>query len=66
MLCPYSHQLCRECPVFRGRHYFLCFCKDYRGYLGEETDVRTPTQKVDVKERESINKKKNLDQLDSS
>jgi len=66
MLCPYSHQLCQECSVFRGRHYFLCFCKDYRGYLGEETNVTTPTQKVDVKERESINKKKNLDQLDSS
>ncbi len=24
MLCPFSKQLCRECPIFRGRHLNLC------------------------------------------
>jgi hypothetical protein len=25
MLCPFSGQLCRECPVYRGRHLNLCY-----------------------------------------
>ncbi len=24
MLCPFSKSLCRECAIFRGRHYYLC------------------------------------------
>jgi hypothetical protein len=40
MLCPFSKKLCRECPLYRGRHYYLCFSTKYRGYLGErEKDV---------------------------
>jgi len=35
MLCPFSKELCRECTVYRGRHYYLCFQKEYRGYLGK-------------------------------
>ena len=34
MICPFSKQLCRECPQYRGRHYYLCFYTKYRGYLG--------------------------------
>jgi hypothetical protein len=37
MLCPFSHEMCRECPQYRGRHYYLCFCKKYRGYLGNSS-----------------------------
>lgn len=35
MLCPFNHKLCDECPLYRGRHYYLCFCQKYRGYIGE-------------------------------
>jgi hypothetical protein len=35
MLCPFSSQLCRDCSVYRGRHYALCFSEGYRGYLGK-------------------------------
>ena len=35
MVCPFSHRLCDECPLYRGRHYYLCFCKKYRGYIGQ-------------------------------
>jgi hypothetical protein len=38
MLCPFSGELCRECPQFRGRHYYLCFYGKYRGYLGSAAD----------------------------
>jgi hypothetical protein len=38
MLCPFSKQLCRECPLYRGRHYYLCFCRDYRGYLENQEE----------------------------
>jgi hypothetical protein len=34
MLCPFNHKLCEECPLYRGRHYYLCFCQKYRGYIG--------------------------------
>ena len=53
MLCPYSHQLCKECSVFRGRHYYLCFRRNYRGYLGEETDEKTSLRKVPRGEKNS-------------
>jgi len=34
MVCPFSGRLCEECAVYRGRHYYLCFVRNYRGYLG--------------------------------
>jgi hypothetical protein len=45
MLCPFSGKLCRECPLYRGRHYYLCFNKKYRGHLEkpeEATGVGNP------------------------
>jgi hypothetical protein len=33
MFCPFSHKLCDECPLYRGRHYYLCFYPRYRGYI---------------------------------
>lgn len=38
VLCPFSKELCKECPQYRGRHYYLCFAKKYRGYLGDQED----------------------------
>jgi hypothetical protein len=35
MMCPISGRLCEECALYRGRHYYLCFCQRYRGYLGK-------------------------------
>jgi hypothetical protein len=34
MICPFSNRLCEECALYRGKHYYLCFCQKYRGYLG--------------------------------
>ena len=39
MMCPFSNKLCEECALYRGRHYYLCFCKKYRGYLDESEEV---------------------------
>lgn len=36
VLCPFSKKLCAECALYRGRHYFLCYCQTYRGYLGNQ------------------------------
>ncbi len=33
MECPFSNQMCRDCAVYRGSHYYLCFKKEYRGCL---------------------------------
>ena len=38
MICPFSGELCVECPQYRGRHYYLCFAKRYRGYLGDKKE----------------------------
>jgi len=42
MICPFSKGMCVECALYRGRHYYLCYCTKYRGYLGktEEEDGR--------------------------
>jgi hypothetical protein len=42
VICPFSGELCVECPQYRGRHYYLCFAKKYRGYLAdkEKTDTK--------------------------
>jgi hypothetical protein len=40
MLCPFSGKLCRECPLYRGRHYYLCFSKKYRGHLEKAGETR--------------------------
>ncbi|HEX2965503.1 MAG TPA: hypothetical protein VHO84_06940 [Syntrophorhabdaceae bacterium] len=33
MACPFSNKICRDCAVYRGSHYYLCFKKEYRGNL---------------------------------
>jgi hypothetical protein len=39
MRCPFNDKLCIECTLYRGRHYYLCNCEHYRGYI-------KPTNKV--------------------
>jgi hypothetical protein len=37
MTCPISKGACTECPIYRGRHFFMCFSKEYHGIsLGAE------------------------------
>ena len=55
MLCPFTKELCRECAQYRGRHYYLCFCTKYRGYIGDteeqterETEGRGDKEKFDL------------------
>jgi hypothetical protein len=31
MTCPISKGVCTECALYRGRHFYLCFSKEYRG-----------------------------------
>jgi hypothetical protein len=42
MLCPFSGELCEECPLYRGRHYYLCFCSKYRGCLSKSGKIPPP------------------------
>jgi hypothetical protein len=39
MKCPFSDRLCEECALYRGRHYYLCYCQTYRGYLGDPAEL---------------------------
>ena len=40
VLCPFSNKLCEECALYRGRHYYICYCHSYRGYLGGKKKSR--------------------------
>jgi 4-aminobutyrate aminotransferase-like enzyme len=31
MVCPITKGVCTECPIYRGRHFYLCFAKAYHG-----------------------------------
>jgi hypothetical protein len=37
MACPFTHHVCTECPIFRGRHFYLCLAKALRGSEWEMT-----------------------------
>ena len=44
-LCPFSGGLCKECPIFRARHHYLCSRNNDRGNLckpGELSDIIAP------------------------
>ena len=37
MVCPISKGVCVECAIYRGRHFYMCFSKEYQGVsLGVE------------------------------
>ena len=35
LLCPISHRLCKECILYRGRHYCLPLCRLYGSQAGD-------------------------------
>jgi hypothetical protein len=41
MICPFSGKLCKECSLYRGRHYLLCFKDQYRGFIKESAQEST-------------------------
>lgn len=47
MLCPFSGELCKECPLYRGRHYYLCFNQHYRGHLEDTGDAPAEHKPLD-------------------
>lgn len=41
MMCPLSGKTCKDCAIYRGRHYFLCFSGEYKGRVA---DAEEPTK----------------------
>ena len=33
MVCPFSDRACKNCSLYIGRHYLLCYKSQYRGYM---------------------------------
>ncbi|HBE44160.1 MAG TPA: hypothetical protein DDW17_01595 [Deltaproteobacteria bacterium] len=53
MMCPFSKEACIDCAIYRGRHFYLCFSKEYHGVsLGEQQIEELKAQYVKVKDRE--------------
>ncbi len=48
MVCPFSKQLCRQCPIFRGRHLNLCSASKIPG--GSRDSTRTPGARLGSKD----------------
>ena len=48
MICPFSGKLCRECAIYRGRHYYLCFNKKYRGYIENSGSVSRVSDSIEA------------------
>jgi len=46
MACPFSNKMCRDCAVYRGSHYYLCFKKVYRGCLVGENGKASKEKSV--------------------
>jgi len=58
MICPFSGSACRDCGIYRGRHQYLCYRKEYRGYLLDKNNKRYKKTNEDIKkniyERDSL------------
>ena len=44
MRCPFNDKLCIECQLYRGRHYYLCACQDYRGHIKPKDEITVSTR----------------------
>lgn len=44
MVCPFSKELCRDCPVYRGRHYYCCFDAKHQGCLDKRNETKERTE----------------------
>ena len=42
--CPFNGRLCIECTLYRGRHYYLCNCENYRGYIKPNNKINKEIQ----------------------
>jgi len=38
-LCLISGNLCKDCSLYRARHYYICFSDNYRGHLCKSVEV---------------------------
>ena len=45
-VCPFSRTVCRQCAIYRGRHFELCACHNYR--LRETKGARTKAWSSEV------------------
>jgi len=50
MRCPFNEKMCKECQIYRGRHYYLCANEHYRGHIktNQSTDPTHPSPNMDM------------------
>ena len=44
LLCPIAHTSCQDCGLYRGRHYFLPFCKLNASHKAGSNNATKPEQ----------------------
>lgn len=55
--CPFTHRLCRECALYRGRHYYLGLGEQSQGATSkptEEAKSGAPRQSADCQKLELV------------
>lgn len=58
MLCPISKTACIDCPIYRGRHFYLCFSNGYQKASLEE-DIKAQIKEL----KSSLLEKKEKEEL---
>ncbi len=53
MRCPFNDRLCIECNLYRGRHYYMCYCEQYRGYI-KPKNIASTNENLKTADFESI------------
>ncbi len=48
-VCPFSRSVCRECAIYRGRHFELCAIHNYRLRETKGTQARAWSSEVFIK-----------------
>lgn len=49
MICPITKGICVNCPIYRGRHYYMCYSKTYKGCLLDKEKIDETESKSDKK-----------------
>ncbi len=49
MRCPFSGKACKNCPLYRSRHYSLCFNAHYQKNIDQKDEINKLIKETTLK-----------------